>query len=125
MNAGAKIVCFILLVDSFLVSFAVGFNSRHVLVIDPSLPASAGKSAQLEKAAAAAGGSSDKGKDVKPAADAAKSVAGEQASADKPVETKEIKSSHGSKGSTKSATHLHKSGKHKPSAHAHSDAQHE
>src|SRR5258706_15679300 len=31
-------ICTVLVIDTFLVSFYAGFNSRHVLIVDPSLP---------------------------------------------------------------------------------------
>ena len=39
MNAKGIFISALLTIDTFLVSFAVGFNSRHVLVVDPALPA--------------------------------------------------------------------------------------
>jgi len=33
-----QFVSFLLIIDTFFVSYAVGFNSRHVLVVDPKLP---------------------------------------------------------------------------------------
>ncbi|HEY9785828.1 MAG TPA: hypothetical protein V6D17_10535 [Candidatus Obscuribacterales bacterium] len=38
MKARGKFICTLLVIDTFLVSFAAGFNSRQVKVIDPSLP---------------------------------------------------------------------------------------
>jgi hypothetical protein len=38
MKAAGIFISSIVIVDTFLVSYAVGFNSRHVLVIDPKLP---------------------------------------------------------------------------------------
>ena len=38
MGLKGKIVCTLLVVDTFVLSYAVGFNSRHVLVEDPTLP---------------------------------------------------------------------------------------
>jgi hypothetical protein len=38
MNAQGKFISFMLIVDTFLVGYAYGFNSRKVLVIDPKLP---------------------------------------------------------------------------------------
>jgi hypothetical protein len=34
----AKVASTILIIDTFFLSFAYGFNSRHVLVVDPTLP---------------------------------------------------------------------------------------
>ncbi len=39
MNAKGRFISTLLVINSFFASFAIGFNSRHVLVIDPSLPA--------------------------------------------------------------------------------------
>ncbi|MBS1990507.1 MAG: hypothetical protein JSS83_08320 [Cyanobacteria bacterium SZAS LIN-3] len=39
MNGMAKFIAGLIVIDTFFVSFAVGFNSKHVLVVDPSLPA--------------------------------------------------------------------------------------
>jgi hypothetical protein len=41
MKPKGMFVTALLVVDTFLVSYAVGFNSRHVLVVNPSLPAAA------------------------------------------------------------------------------------
>lgn len=38
MNAKGMVISTLLIIDTFLVSFAFGFNSRHVKVIDPSMP---------------------------------------------------------------------------------------
>lgn len=38
MNARGIFVSAVLVIDAFFVSYAVGFNSRHVPVIDPKLP---------------------------------------------------------------------------------------
>ncbi len=38
MQLKAKIAATILIVDTFLLSFAYGFKSRHVLIVDPTLP---------------------------------------------------------------------------------------
>lgn len=38
MKAEGIFISTLLVVDTFLVSFYFGFNSRHVLVVDPSLP---------------------------------------------------------------------------------------
>lgn len=38
MNAKSKFMSTLLVIDTFFVSYAVGFNSRHVLVVDPKLP---------------------------------------------------------------------------------------
>ncbi|HEY9791012.1 MAG TPA: hypothetical protein V6D22_11470 [Candidatus Obscuribacterales bacterium] len=38
MKAATVFVSAVVIVDTFLLSYAVGFNSRHVLVIDPNLP---------------------------------------------------------------------------------------
>lgn len=37
MKARGLFISTLLVIDTFLASFAVGFNSRHVLVVDPSL----------------------------------------------------------------------------------------
>ena len=37
MKAKGIFISAILITDAFLVSYAVGFNSRHVLVVDPSM----------------------------------------------------------------------------------------
>jgi hypothetical protein len=38
VNAKGKFVSTLLTIDTFFISFAVGFNSHPVLVVDPSLP---------------------------------------------------------------------------------------
>lgn len=38
MKAEGIFISTLLVIDTFLVSFYFGFNSRHVLVVDPSLP---------------------------------------------------------------------------------------
>ena len=38
MKAKGKFISTLLIIDTFFVSFAFGFNSKHVLVIDPNLP---------------------------------------------------------------------------------------
>jgi hypothetical protein len=37
MKAKGRFISTLLVIDTFLVSYAVGFNSRHVLIVDPSL----------------------------------------------------------------------------------------
>jgi hypothetical protein len=39
MKAKGVFISAILIADAFLVSYAIGFNSRHVLVVDPSMKA--------------------------------------------------------------------------------------
>ncbi len=39
MNVKGKIISTLLVIDTFFVSYAAGFNSRHVLIVDPALPA--------------------------------------------------------------------------------------
>ena len=38
MKAKGKFISTLLVIDTFLVSYTAGFNSRHVLIVDPSLP---------------------------------------------------------------------------------------
>ena len=38
MKAKGKCISALLIIDTFFISFAAGFNSRRVLVVDPSLP---------------------------------------------------------------------------------------
>ena len=38
MKAKGKLISTLLVIDTFLVCYAAGFNSRHVLIVDPSLP---------------------------------------------------------------------------------------
>jgi hypothetical protein len=38
VKAKGKFISTLLVMDTFFISFAAGFNSRHVLVVDPSLP---------------------------------------------------------------------------------------
>jgi hypothetical protein len=38
VKAKGKLVSALLVIDTFFISFALGFNSRSVLVVDPSLP---------------------------------------------------------------------------------------
>ncbi len=39
MKMKGRFICLLLVVDTFFVSYAIGFNSRSVLIVDPSLPA--------------------------------------------------------------------------------------
>ena len=39
MNFMAKFIATLIIIDTFLVSYALGFNSRHVLIEDPSIKA--------------------------------------------------------------------------------------
>jgi hypothetical protein len=39
VNVKGKIISTLLVIDTFFVSFAAGFNSRHVLIVDPNMPA--------------------------------------------------------------------------------------
>lgn len=53
MNAKGVFITTILTVDSFLICFALGFNSRHVLEVDPALPplpASPAKASEVSRA---------------------------------------------------------------------------
>ena len=49
MSGFGKFIGFLLIVDSFFVCYYLGFNSRHVLVVDPTMQPVVAK--QAEKAA--------------------------------------------------------------------------
>jgi hypothetical protein len=38
LKAQGVFICTMLVIDTFFVSYACGFNSRHVMVVDPALP---------------------------------------------------------------------------------------
>jgi hypothetical protein len=38
VKAAGMFISTLLIIDTFLISYAVGFNTRHVLMVDPSLP---------------------------------------------------------------------------------------
>ncbi len=38
MRGKIRFITFLAAIDAYLIAFAVGFNSRHVLMVDPSLP---------------------------------------------------------------------------------------
>lgn len=72
MKPKRMFVTLLLVVDTFLVSYAVGFNSRQVLVVDPSLsPVGAQAAEEVES-----------GSDHK--ADAAKNAAGKEKDSGRP-----------------------------------------
>ena len=49
MRAKGIFISGLLAIDTFLISFALGFNSRHVLVVDPALPPLLVKSSKATK----------------------------------------------------------------------------
>jgi regulatory protein YycI of two-component signal transduction system YycFG len=50
MKSKGIFISAILIVDTFLVSYAIGFNSRHVAVVDPTMkPVAAPQEVKLDK----------------------------------------------------------------------------
>jgi hypothetical protein len=50
MKAKGMFISAILIVDTFLVSYAIGFNSRHVAVVDPTMkPVAVPEEVKLDK----------------------------------------------------------------------------
>jgi hypothetical protein len=49
VKASGIFVSAILVIDTFLVAYAVGFNSRHVLMVDPTMKPVAAKPAPAEQ----------------------------------------------------------------------------
>jgi hypothetical protein len=71
MKAKGKFISFLLIVDTFFVSYALGFNTRHVLEVDPKLPPYVAKQeAKTETKPAAVKPEEKNGKDAKQGAGA-------------------------------------------------------
>lgn len=100
MSAKGKVISTLLIIDTFFVSYAAGFNSQHVLMVDPNLPAYIAKpepvpSIDADKQVA-------KKPDTKPSDTSANKAAGKPTdkSTDKsPVST--VKGNHAGAGASK------------------------
>jgi hypothetical protein len=103
VNAKGKVISTLLVIDTFFVSYAAGFNSRHVLMVDPNL------SAYIAKPEPVPSIDADKQATKKPATKPSDTSANKSAgkSTDKsPIST--VKGNHAGAGASKHPTDARK-----------------